>query len=111
MVRTTSQVTRTTVAYGSRNQNNDCSCGNRLRSRASVVNMNSAGSSPTITGLRVLLFRKTLRNGSRSSNPFLMTGHRSLTSSTMTKLQDACEPMTRNAKVSSFTSKIFSDLT
>lgn len=78
----TSQVTRTAVAYGSRNQNNDCSCGNRLRSLESVVNMNSAGRFSRNTALRVLLFKQALLKGKCSSNPFLTVGHKSLTSST-----------------------------
>lgn len=84
-VNLTSQVTRTRVAYGSRNQNNDCSWGNRLRNLASVVSINSAGNSSTSTGLRVLLFRKAFLNGNFPSKSFLMVGHRSLTSSTITR--------------------------
>ena len=51
----------------------------------SVVNMNAAGNSSTMTGLRVLLFRQAFFNGSRPSNPSLMSGHKSLTSSTKVK--------------------------
>ena len=83
----TSQVTRTTVAYGSRNQNNDCSKGNRLRSLESVVNMNSAVKFSTDTELRVLLFKLALLNGNRPSNSLLTMGHKSLTSSTEKQLK------------------------
>lgn len=90
----TSHETSTTVAYGSRNQNNNCSCGNRLRSLGSVVSMNSAGNFSTKTGFRVLLFKQAFLNGNRSSNPFFTAGHKSLTSSTenqlMSKLSDEC---------------------
>lgn len=78
----TSHVTRTTVAYGSRNQNKDCSCGKRLRNLASVVNMNSADSFSTYTGLRVLLFKIAFSKGRRSSNAPFTLGHKLLTSST-----------------------------
>lgn len=81
----TSQLTRTTVAYGSRNQNRYCSWGKRLRNLASVVNMNSAGRFSTYTGFLVLLFKQAFFNGKRASKPSFTLGHKSLTSSTERK--------------------------
>uniref|UniRef100_A0A0A9D299 Uncharacterized protein n=1 Tax=Arundo donax TaxID=35708 RepID=A0A0A9D299_ARUDO len=77
-----SQVTRTTVAYGSRNQNKYCSCGNRLRSLESVVCINSAGRFSTKTGFLALLLRLAFFTGSRCSKLSLTLSHKSLTSST-----------------------------
>lgn len=81
----TSQVTRTTVAYGSRNQNRYCSCGNRLRSLESVVCINSAGRLSTKTGFRALLFRQAFFTGTLHSKLSLTLSHKSLTSSTVRK--------------------------
>lgn len=83
--RSTSQVTRTTVAYGSRNQNKYCSCGNRLRSLESVVCINSAGRFSTKTGFLALLLRQAFLTGKRCSKLSLTLSHKSLTSSTVTK--------------------------
>jgi hypothetical protein len=81
----TSHVTRTTVAYGSWNQNAVCSCGILFRSRESVVRMYSTGSLSKVTGLRALLVRHALLKGTRASKPSLTIGHRSFTSSTALK--------------------------
>ena len=51
IIRDTSHVTNTIVAYGCRNQKGTCNCsvGSRARSRASVVRMYSTGSFSTNT--------------------------------------------------------------
>jgi hypothetical protein len=90
-VGSTSQVTRTTVAYGSRNQNKYCSCGNLLRSLESVVCINSAGRFSTKTGFLALLLRQAFFTGTRCSKLSLTFSHKSLTSSTVTKVKSTYE--------------------